>query len=165
MSGEVNKPPRALSQPPGWRMSSAPHGVEKPSTWIDEQRPVCLHCRYDLTGFAVGQTCPECGNEIRSLFESDTIPDGATGAVVCGLIGLGSVLGGCCGMWPLLLLWPFMSVVGMMLAFGARSLIRRHPDLYARRSVRRVWLGFGLCVPGVAVAALIGAILVSQSLF
>jgi hypothetical protein len=133
--------------------------VENPSNWLDQQRPVCLHCRYDLTGFAVGQTCPECGNEIRSLFESDTIPDGATAAVVCGLIGFGSVLGGCCGMWPLLLLWPFMSVVGMMLAFGARSLIRRHPDLYARRS------GFWLCVPGVAVAALIGAILVSANLF
>lgn len=153
-------PSRSRRQPPGWKTPSDPAWVENPSAWIDEQRPTCGHCQYDLTGFAVGQTCPECGNEIRTLSGGAIIPWTATAAVVCGLTGLGSVFGGCCGMAPLMLICPLLSVPGMLCAWIARAQIRQDPDLYARRSITTIRIGFWLCAPGavVLIVAVVGIV-------
>lgn len=137
-------------QPPRWTtpLPATMHG-----------RPTCFHCRYDLTGFAVGQTCPECGNEIRTLYENQATPGAATAAVVCGATGLGMVLVGCCGLWPLMLMWPVLSIAGMVCAWTARAQIRRAAYLYTRGSMTAARIGFWLCVPGVVAAVVVGAVI------
>lgn len=77
MTEEVHVPKRKRSQPPGWRT---------PPADTEPRRPACLFCQYDLMGFEIGQACPECGNEISTLF-ADRRTD--------GFAKLGLILGIC----------------------------------------------------------------------
>ncbi len=132
-----------------WKAAQLPGWLDPPP-----QDPVCLHCGYDLAGFAVGQVCPECGVEIVRLFEPVNIPRSAVIGVACGIASLGSFAGGLC-IWPLAVLWPVLAAVGLPFAAYAWHTVRRDPSLYMRKSGRVARTGLWLCAPGVVVLVLL----------
>lgn len=128
------------------------------------RRPQCLHCQYDLTGFAVGQVCPECGKKIRALVPhgkslgaarwASAMGYGATGSVVVGvlLIVAGFVLAPL-GVLLLLVSLP-LTYIGLITAGAAWWEVRHNPYLYTRRSMRQAKVGLVLCLIPVIVAVL-----------
>lgn len=129
----------------------------RPERYREEpaQAPRCFHCQYELTGFAVGQTCPECGNEIRTLYGSRKLPLSVKVSLWCGGLGL-LALFPCGCLFPLTgLLWLALSVAGLAAALVARAEIRTNPQLYRKSSIAVARTGFWLCVPGVVVLILI----------
>ena len=72
--------------PPPVRHSTAPEFVSVP----------CTRCGYNLTGVAIGGTCPECGARVdHSLYASASAPVNGM-AVTSMIIGIVSVSGLCC---------------------------------------------------------------------
>jgi len=128
-----------------------PEGYDDPPA----RTPQCFHCKYELTGFAVGQTCPECGNEIRTLYGSRETPQSAKIAVWCGGFALLSVFPGGCLFGLLVLLCPILSIIGLVASLTARAEIRRNPYLYSKAGIVVARTGFWLCVPGIVVLILI----------
>ncbi|MCZ6734267.1 MAG: DUF4190 domain-containing protein [Planctomycetota bacterium] len=65
---------------------------------MDDGRPIestefrCLQCGYDVSGSAVGGTCPECGKPIgeslRATQKGDRSCGSATAALVLGILSL-----------------------------------------------------------------------------
>lgn len=136
MSDEVKQPPRARSQPPGWRTPPASE---------ETTERTCTDCHYDLTGLAVGQACPACGNEIRPMVGDLPTPWAASDAFGCGIVSLF----GCVGWRPLMVASPVLAAVGMVFALWARAKIRQAPGRFANHSWSFARVGFWLCVPGV----------------
>ena len=53
----------------------------------------CVSCGYNLTGVAIGGTCPECGTAVeRSLAVHEALPTdgGAVAAMVLGILSIGA---------------------------------------------------------------------------
>lgn len=139
--------------------------------------PQCLHCQYDLTGFAVGQECPECGMQIQQLEHHQARPWTTRVALAIGLCSTGSMAIGlilkrmastthtmATGDGLICLTVP-LSILGLI-AFGAAwGEVRHNPHLYTRRSMRQAKIGLVLCLIPVALAvlaftvALLGALL------
>lgn len=117
--------------------------------------PECFHCRYDLSGFAVGQTCPECGQEIRVLYENPPRAGLANAAVILGSVSYLMVFAGCCGAWPLWFVFLGTSWAGLICAVVCRSRLKKHGYRYSRSSMTVARVGFWLCVPGVAVTVVV----------
>lgn len=72
------------------------HAAERPAVAetravAPHLRPQWLHCQYDLTGFAVGQVCPECGMEIQQLEHHQAQPWTTRVALAIGLCSTGSM--------------------------------------------------------------------------
>lgn len=59
----------------------------------------CIQCGYDLSGSAVGGTCPECGTAVHDSIRRSSAASGnsssATASLVWGILGL--ALCGVCG--------------------------------------------------------------------
>lgn len=125
------------------------------STPHHRRPPECFHCRYDLSGFAVGQTCPECGKQIRVLYENPPRAGLANAAVILGSVSYLTVLLGCCGAWPLWLAFPLTSWAGLVCALICRSQIRQDGYRYSRSSMTIARVGFWMCVPGVVVTVVV----------
>lgn len=120
-------------------------------------QPICWHCRYDLTGFAVGDRCPECGSTIHTLARPLRIPGSATVGVVLGTLGLVCVGCTCVGAWPMIFGFPLASWAGAIASIVARQELRRRPHLYAQQAMARARLGFWLSMPGVVGTCVLGA--------
>ncbi len=52
----------------------------------------CLHCGYNLTGVAIGSTCPECGTRVMPLFQGHLLPTSGK-AVAAMVLGICSIVG------------------------------------------------------------------------
>lgn len=115
----------------------------------------CAHCRYDLRGFAVGQTCPECGHEIRVLYESPPKAHLASASVWLGIAGLIAGLAGCAGAWPMAGLWIASSWIGTVCAMVCRHRILADGYRYSPGSMAVSRVGFWLCAPGLVATALV----------
>lgn len=121
---------------------------------IVHNAPRCLVCRYDLTGFGVGDICPECGHRIEILYETPEDSDLANTAVYFGLTSI-ACFGLACLVPPMLVAALPMGTVGAIVAIIARSRILMRPARYGRQSMLRARLGFWLSVPGLAVTGLL----------
>lgn len=117
--------------------------------------PECFHCGYDLTGFGVGQTCPECGRAIRVLYENPPRAKAANAAVILGSVSLVLMLTLCCGAWPVLFVFPVLSWIGLVCAVVCGSQLRRDGARFSRDSRRVGRVGFWLCVPGVVLSVVV----------
>ena len=125
--------------------------------------PACFHCQYDLTGFIVGQTCPECGNQILALVpygESLWVAKlglilglGASGALILGVV-----------LWMIPSTSPMMalsmsvnclsvplSYIGLITSGAAWWEIRQHAYVYSPRSKLHAKIGFFLCLAPAAL--------------
>lgn len=117
----------------------------------DSPPPCCLHCRYELSGFAVGDTCPECGTRVLTVAEDQDVPTavavsifaGSTGALCLGLAIAGLFYGSFGLVW-FALLWLLSSAIGLIYAVWAAVTIRRNPRLTSRRTIVASRIGFSL---------------------
>ncbi len=117
--------------------------------------PECFHCRYDLSGFAVGQTCPECGKQIRVLYENPPRAGLANAAVILGSVSYLMVFAGCCGAWPLWFVFLGTSWAGLICAIICRSQLKENGYRYSRSSMTIARVGFWMCVPGVVITTVV----------
>jgi hypothetical protein len=117
--------------------------------------PECFHCRYDLSGFAVGQTCPECGKEIVVLYENPPRAGLANAAVILGSVSYLMVFAGCCGAWPLWFVFLGTSWAGLICAIICRSQLMENGYRYSRSSMTIARVGFWMCVPGVVITTVV----------
>lgn len=125
-----------------------------------ERNPVrskCVHCDYNVSGFEIGDLCPECGEIIRTLRIPTMVPDSATAGVVLGSISILGFVISCCGAWPLLFVAPPLSWIGLICSIHARRACIQKRHVYGRSARIRTRLGFWLCVPGVALSVLVCA--------
>lgn len=113
--------------------------------------PECFHCRYELTGFAVGDVCPECGHRIEVLYENPPRSGLANASVILGTVSYLLVFIGCCGAWPLWFVFLGTSWAGLACAMVCRAQIRSDGYRYSRDSMTVARVGFWMCVPGVVV--------------
>ena len=67
----------------------------------------CVECGYNLTGVAIGSTCPECGRTVAPSFHSQMLPTSGK-AVAALVLGICSI--------PLCLLYGIPSIVCGILA-------------------------------------------------
>lgn len=50
---------------------------------------LCLKCRYELSGFQLGDICPECGNEINRLVDQTALSSNKAAVVIStGILSL-----------------------------------------------------------------------------
>ncbi len=116
---------------------------------------LCLNCRYELTGFRVGDICPECGTQIRELIDQSTISNTKSMfALACGVLSVIATLGTAVFFPFRLILWwqavgistGFVAVVySINLRYAIRTgkmPIRAHRMLRAARILG--WIGFVL---------------------
>ncbi len=141
---------------------------------VPHRRPQCLHCQYDLTGFAVGQVCPECGKKIRALVpHGKSLPAarlvvklgcGAAGSLVFGAVmallsmvflgTIASTLLAILGLLCFMLSLP-LSYIGLIGAGAAWWDVRHNPYLYTPNSMMQVKIGLCLClIPTVLFAVI-----------
>lgn len=121
--------------------------------------PECVQCRYDLTGFSVGATCPECGRQITDLYPALEFSRLATAAAVCGALSLCMILSASLGddlahisVAIVLILGFFgLGLIGVVLALLARRAIRKSPFRHARGSMAIARSGFWMSAPALIV--------------
>lgn len=115
--------------------------------------PECSHCRYELTGFSVGDVCPECGEQIKDLYPELEYSRLACAAAVCGALSLCTLVIAANG--PYLLIFGFLGFAwtGVVLAMVARRSIRRAPFRCAGGSMAIARCGFWMSAPGVIIPA------------
>ncbi len=52
----------------------------------------CIQCGYNLTGVAIGSTCPECGRRVAPSFHGQVLPSSGK-AVASMVLGICSIVG------------------------------------------------------------------------
>ncbi len=114
--------------------------------------PRCAHCGYDLTGFSIGGTCPECGQRITPQQDPD-LSSPAGSSLFCGVLALLALFACFLAddtLTALLMVFASfgLSCVGVVLAVLARRSIKRWPVRYAPGSMTIARLGFWLSAPG-----------------
>ncbi len=59
---------------------------------IEPSNIYCLQCGYDLTGVAIGGTCPECGARVAPVLQNDFAPASgkAIASMVLGIVAIPS---------------------------------------------------------------------------
>lgn len=112
--------------------------------------PECLNCRYDLTGFSIGQTCPECGQGISAFYLHPSRATLGDASVILGTVSFLCVGLGCI-FWPLFFVFLGTSWAGMICALLCRHRTRKHPYGFARSSIIVARIGFWMSVPGVVL--------------
>ncbi len=115
--------------------------------------PRCRECGYELTGFGIGDTCPECGAIIRLLYDEPPTSNLAKASVILGSISLGSFAIAVCGLWPLVFVFFAGGVAGMACSLVARRQIRKDGYRFSRNSKTITRVGFWICAPGTTLAA------------
>ena len=120
--------------------------------------PRCPRCKYDLTGFELGQTCPECGWRIKFLRPLMLYRIDAIIAAIISMSGvIMTVLG--CGYPPLLIAGPCVSVIGVLLGVVVAFRSTRGPhDKDTTEALHvAIWGGVAgvLLVPAVIIAMMI----------
>lgn len=84
-----------------------PDSAETPDDWLDDgateleyETPrhvtptsvFCVQCGYNLTGVAIGSTCPECGRTVAPSFHGQMLP--TSGKAIASLVlGICSIVG------------------------------------------------------------------------
>lgn len=110
--------------------------------------PKCRDCGYELTGYGIGDRCPECGATIRTLYDEPPRSNLANASVILGSISLASIPIACCGLWPVAIGFFVAAAAGMTCAMIARSRIRADGYRYSRSSRTITRVGFWLSTPG-----------------
>lgn len=137
------------------------------------QPPGCIHCGYDLTGFTIGETCPECGRRIVDLQQDPELSPFAGSSLLCGVLSLLALFGGWSSGFEgdLLVALPMMfvsvglSCIGVVLAVLTRRSIKQRPFKFAPGSMTIARVGFWLSAPGlILLLAGIGIELVRHAL-
>ncbi|MFK7787969.1 MAG: DUF4190 domain-containing protein [Phycisphaeraceae bacterium] len=133
------QPPQPQQQPPVNYAAAQPSYVNVP----------CQGCGYNLTGVAIGGTCPECGTTVdSSLYASAAAP--ANGfAITSMVIGIVSLASSCC--CPA----GFLGIVGLI--FGIVAMNQINNGSYASSS-RGMALA-GLICSGIALLPATGWVL------
>lgn len=126
--------------------------------------PECFHCRYDLSGFAIGDVCPECGHRIEVLYENPPRSGLANASVILGSVSYLLVFMGCCVAPPLWVVFLGTSWAGIICALVCRARIRSNGYRYSRDSMTVARVGFWMCVPGVVITAAVLAAMVYGAL-
>ncbi len=69
--------------------SPPPQAAPLAGPTADSARVHCIRCGYDLTGVALGATCPECGTRVdSSLIPTTTSSGHAIASMVLGIVAL-----------------------------------------------------------------------------
>lgn len=116
-------------------------------------KPECIHCRYELTGFSVGDVCPECGEQIKDLYPELEYSRWACAAAVCGAMSLCTLFIAASDAYLLIFGFFGFAWIGVVLAVVARRSIRRAPFRCARGSMAIARCGFWMSAPGVIIPA------------
>lgn len=105
----------------GWGETSREHHYN--AVVMDDAQPIestefrCVQCGYDVSGSAVGGTCPECGKPI-----SESIRFAQPGEEPCGTATASMVLGIIsllvCGMFGPIAIWLYVNAKREMAAGG-----------------------------------------------
>jgi len=116
---DTTSEPSQDAQPTAARPAPTPAHTGIASTQI-----VCTQCGYNLTGVAIGATCPECGAAVDPSLAATTKPLSglAITSMVLGIISVVSSTAGCFCMGPFVGL-P-CGVIGLVFYFMARPAIR-----------------------------------------
>ena len=102
----------------------------------------CSACGYNLTGVAIGGTCPECGALVDdSLYASSAAPPNGF-AITSMVIGIVSVCGLCC-CWG-----GFLGILGLIFGFIANNQMKSGKYSSSSRGMALA----GLICSGVALA-------------
>lgn len=125
---------------------------------------LCASCGYNRLGLTTDTVCPECGLLNAFIPDGEDVSSTAFGAVLFGLMGWFFFALGMTSYNQLEagLFWFFFSAIGMTSSLLARRRAGKKRNHALRIPIRVARLGFWLCVPGVAVMAAMGAILIAE---
>jgi uncharacterized protein DUF4190 len=89
---------------------SSEYGVPDP---VVPTSVFCVQCGYNLTGVAIGSTCPECGRTVAPSFHGQMLPTSGK-AVASMVLGICSIVG--CVMYgiPSLICGPLAIIFAIM---------------------------------------------------
>lgn len=102
----------------------------------------CIGCGYDLSGTAIGATCPECGTAVAKTLESRSFGErSCSSATTCFVLGLLS-LAACALLGP----------IAILVYFNARTELSRGG--YSKSSHTLARVGFILAIISTSLLAL-----------
>lgn len=127
-------------------------------------RSKCVFCDYNVSGFEIGEICPECGETIHTLSKPNAVPKTATASVWCGSISIACLFVGLCGafygMLPLILATLLVAWIGAICSIRGSRVASKARHLYGRRSRVIARIGFWLCMPGVGLTVVLTAAMI-----
>ncbi len=100
VSGEGQEPKPMRGPAPQANADTAPGPITPTSVF-------CVQCGYNLTGVAIGSTCPECGRTVAPSFHSQMLPTSGK-AIAALVLGICSI--------PICILYGIPSIVCGILA-------------------------------------------------
>ena len=87
---EYDRQPEGYETPDGqYEPAVKPQAVPQP---VSPTSVYCIQCGYNLTGVAIGSTCPECGRTVAPSFHGQTLPTSGK-AVASMVLGICSIIG------------------------------------------------------------------------
>jgi len=71
---DLNEPIDPVDEPHPSEEPAVDEFAEAPPTSVAPTTVYCVQCGYNLTGVAIGSTCPECGRTVAPSFHGQTLP-------------------------------------------------------------------------------------------